>query len=734
MTAFADLASWIYTSLFVLLAVAVASDWYRRREPGHGVLVLAVTSLASATVFGKLDVLFPAGAAVFTVGALVAIVAAAYFLFLFRDAFVPSRRSVRVVIGVTAACALVLIIFVALVVKDDQSPLSLLAQVLLSILWIACVGDSIVRFWRVSRGRSPLQRFRLRALSVGYSAILLDLLISVSTTYVPSTTTLGRAVDVGSSILIVLIAPLLYVAFSPPQWLRRYWRRGEVDLYRQGLEDLLLLSTDRRLLADRALDSVLRLVGAEQAVLIDETGAVLAERNLSPGLLVKLFEARTSGAEHGIVRVGEERLTAIALPMPFADGEGLLGVVSGPFSPFFGAHEVRLLGQYTLSITAALERVRLIEALAEASRAKSEFLSRMSHELRTPLNSILGFAQLLETEDLPVDQRGSVQRIHRAGDHLLNLINEILDLSRIESGRMSITAEPVAVRSALVEATDLVQPLAAKRGITLETDLGFGALAVRADRQRFVQVLLNLLSNAAKYSPAGGTVRISAEVTAHVARISVLDQGEAISPEASKRLFQPFDRLGAEGTGIEGTGIGLSLSRALAHLMGGDIGLQSTAGKGNNFWVELPVVGATDEPEASTLKATPPDARSGTGAILYVEDNVLNIDLVRRILGRHTDRWRLDVAMLGRLGLDLASQHHYDLVLLDLNLPDLSGMEVLRRLREDARTRGLPVFIVSADATQTRIDEAMAAGADNYVTKPINVKEFIAAIEKVLPG
>jgi signal transduction histidine kinase/CheY-like chemotaxis protein len=608
--------------------------------------------------------------------------------------------------------------------------------VLLSILWIACVGDSIVRFWRVSRGRSPLQRFRLRALSVGYSAILLDLLISVSTTYVPSTTTLGRAVDVGSSILIVLIAPLLYIAFSPPQWLRRYWRRGEVDLYSRGLEDLLLLSTDRRMLSDRALDSVLRLVGAEQAVLIDETGAVLAERNLSPGLIVKLLEARTSAAGDVIVRLGgsDERLTAILLPMPFADGEGLLGVVSGPFSPFFGAHEVRLLGQYTLSITAALERVRLIEALAEASRAKSEFLSRMSHELRTPLNSILGFAQLLETEDLPVDQRESIQRIHTAGDHLLNLINEILDLSRIESGRMSITAEPVAVRSALVEATDLVQPLAAKRGITLKTDLGFGALAVRADRQRFVQVLLNLLSNAAKYSPAGGTVRISAEVTADVARISVVDQGQGISPEASKRLFQPFDRLGAEGTGIEGMGIGLSLSRALAHLMGGDIGLESAVGKGNNFWVELPVVAATDDPEATSSKATPPDARPGTGAILYIEDNVLNIDLVRRILGRHTDRWRLDVAMLGRLGLDLASQHHYDLVLLDLNLPDLSGMEVLRRLREDARTRGLPVFIVSADATQTRIDEAMAAGADNYVTKPINVKEFIAAIEKVLPG
>jgi signal transduction histidine kinase/ActR/RegA family two-component response regulator len=729
----ADLITWLYTILFVLLAVVVTVGWRRRRERGHGVLSLAVISLASALVFGQLDGLVPQGAALWIGGAYASIVLAAYGLFLFRDSFVPSRRRTKQLIGVAAALVLALAVFIAISAPPDQSPLNLLLYLAITALWVACVGDSIVRFWLASRGRSAVQRFRLRALSVGYSAMLLYLVISTATTFVSSESGLGQVISVGTSAMIALIAPVLYAAFSPPQWLRRFWRRDEVELYRRGLEDLLLLSTDRRALAARSLDSAQKLIGAEQAVITDAAGEVLAERGLTDGLLEQLRAAAQTHDGTGIARLGEPAgRTAILLPLPFADGDGLLALVSGPFSPFFGPDEVRLLGQYAVSITAALERVRLIEALADASRAKSDFLSRMSHELRTPLNSILGFTQLLEIDELGEQQQDSVHRIHRAGEHLLALINEILDLDRIESGDIAVELSPVLVASALKEATELVAPMAAKRGIVLETGL-LDSLTVLADRQRLVQVLLNLLSNAIKYSPVKAKVEISALARDRVIEIHVVDGGAGVAPESFDRLFQPFDRLGAEGTEIEGTGIGLTLSRALARLMGGEVRVKSAIGVGSDFWIELPAAqpGEHVEPTVSEPGAVV-EVVPSREVILYIEDSPANVELVRRILERRDTGVRLDVAMLGQLGLDLAAQHPYDLILLDLHLPDMPGLEVLRRLRSDDRTKGLPVVVVSADATQSRIDEAMAIGAHRYLTKPLNIQEFMDAIKEVL--
>jgi signal transduction histidine kinase/CheY-like chemotaxis protein len=379
---------------------------------------------------------------------------------------------------------------------------------------------------------------------------------------------------------------------------------------------------------------------------------------------------------------------------------------------------------------------RLARADAErANNAKSEFLSRMSHELRTPLNAVLGFAQLLGLDDLSPDQRESVEQIEKAGRHLLDLINEVLDIARIESGQLSLSLEPVEVGSAVAEALDLVRPLAAERGISVVLEespaLYFYA---KADRQRIKQVLLNLLSNGIKYNRARGNLAIRCvETSGNRIRLEVADDGPGIPSDRRDRLFTPFERLGAEGTGVEGTGLGLALSKRLVEAMGGALGVSTEPGRGSTFWVDLTMAGSLeqvsrwsdgDEPVA---KAEPPMA----GTLLYIEDNPANLKLVDRVVSR-LPHFRLMTAMQGSLGLDLAQQHNPDLVLLDLHLPDMSGSEILRRLREDPRTHDIPVIVISADATPSQIRKLLAEGADAYLTKPLDVQRFLQLMDETL--
>lgn len=384
------------------------------------------------------------------------------------------------------------------------------------------------------------------------------------------------------------------------------------------------------------------------------------------------------------------------------------------------------------------ERIRIEKALREAkeeadraNHAKSEFLSRMSHELRTPLNAILGFGQLLERQSPTEIQRTRVRHIISAGRHLLDLINEILDISRIEVGRLQLSLEPVCVADAAQEALDLMRPLASEHQIQLSASAPLDEkVYVMADRQRFKQVLLNLLTNAVKYTPRGGNVTISSnESVQNSVRIEVSDTGPGIPTEKLSRLFTPFDRLGAEQSSVEGTGLGLALSQRLIHAMRGCIGVNSEPGKGSTFWVELPFT-------KSPLERIGP--RNGTGerahvasverTILYVEDNVSNLTLVEQMLAEHP-QITLITAMQGRLALDLARQRVPDLILLDLHLPDMPGWEVLSELQRDNATREIPVIIISADATSRQIKRLMAAGAQAYLTKPIDVAEFFRVVE-----
>ena len=401
---------------------------------------------------------------------------------------------------------------------------------------------------------------------------------------------------------------------------------------------------------------------------------------------------------------------------------------------------------YALCSVAAdiTDRIRFEEEVNAARRdaenanlAKSEFLSRMSHELRTPLNSIIGFAQLLDMGGLADNERDSVKHILKGGRHLLDLINEVLDIARIEAGRLSLSLEPVPVASTLTEVVDLIGPLAASRKVEMITDgCGDCNRHVMADRQRLLQVLLNLLNNAIKYNKVGGQVTVCCHPdTDERLRISIIDTGVGIPDHLLGRIFTPFDRLGADAT-EEGTGLGLVLSRNLVEAMGGSMTVDTVVGQGSTFTINLPLatspIDRLDSDESIDYGAQSQDD-GASRRVLYIEDNLSNFALVQRIL-EYRPSIVLMAAMQGSLGLELARQHPPDLILLDLDLPDLPGRDVLSELRLDQRTAATPILIVSADANPRQIQRLRDAGATGYLTKPLDVVAFLEAVDTALAG
>lgn len=357
-----------------------------------------------------------------------------------------------------------------------------------------------------------------------------------------------------------------------------------------------------------------------------------------------------------------------------------------------------------------------------ANQAKSQFLSRMSHELRTPLNSILGFGQMLELSELDENNRADVDHILRAGKHLLALIDEILNLSSIEAGAMRFSIEPVNLEEVVREVVDLTRPTATQNEVQV-TAAPAHNVWVRADRQRLKQVLFNLVSNGIKFNKRPGTVSITFASQDDQVRIDVLDTGRGMSREHLGKLFAPFERLGAGEAGIEGTGLGLALSKGLAEGMGGTISARSELGMWSVFSLALPITAAPDAEDIETPVSPSPSDRQ---TVLYIEDNPANLDLVRRVLEkRHVT---LIPATSGALGLTLAKQELPAAILLDLHLPDMHGEDVLDHLRSDAATSGIPVIVITADATYKTRGDRVAA----HLTKPINVTEFLDVLDTVL--
>jgi signal transduction histidine kinase/CheY-like chemotaxis protein len=377
------------------------------------------------------------------------------------------------------------------------------------------------------------------------------------------------------------------------------------------------------------------------------------------------------------------------------------------------------------------DRRRAETAAAAANASKTEFLSRMSHELRTPLNAILGFSQLLQMGSLTPRQGDCVAHIVKGGQHLLELINEVLDISGIEAGRVGVSLRTLPVAAAVNGAMELVSACAAQREVELHR-IASGEELVMADPGRLRQVLLNLLSNAIKYNRAGGRVTLSWEkAPPDRIRILVRDTGPGIPPDKLTRLFTPFDRLGAEQTSVEGTGLGLALSKRLVEAMRGTIRVASTVGAGTTFVVELLRAERLAEAGERTapLAAAPTGAPPARGTLLYIEDTPSNLRLFEEIL-LHRPGLAMMSAMRGSLGLELARQHRPDVIVLDLHLPDLDGAEVLRRLRTDPLTRAIPVIVLTADATPARRQQLPDVWA--YLTKPVDVTTVLTTLDEAL--
>ncbi len=459
-------------------------------------------------------------------------------------------------------------------------------------------------------------------------------------------------------------------------------------------------------------------------------------------LLPERFQGTHSGHRQGYAANPHTRPMGIGLDLYARRRDGVEVPVEISLSPMREGDRLfvtSIIRDITLrrQTEGALKQARA-EAEA-ANRAKSEFLSRMSHELRTPLNAILGFGQLLELDLTEPTQRKHVERILKGGRHLLDLINEVLDIARIETGQLQLSREPVRMSDALREALDLVRPMAAERAIQLGTDaLDICDQHVMADRQRLTQVLLNLVANAVKYNRPGGTVTVScAAAPGGRLRMEIRDTGPGIPAERQSRLFAPFDRLGAETSGIEGTGLGLALSKGLTEAMGGAIGVESRAGEGSAFWVELDAAERRTAPDAGLPGGLRrPQETAGDNAshtILYIEDNLSNLELIEGILARWPGT-NLLAAMQGRLGIELARKHRPDLILLDLHLPDVSGSEVLAVLRDDPVTRAIPVVMITADATPGQRERLLEAGAHSYLTKPLDISRFLTVVREALEG
>jgi PAS domain S-box-containing protein len=412
------------------------------------------------------------------------------------------------------------------------------------------------------------------------------------------------------------------------------------------------------------------------------------------------------------------------------------GILQGVFAAARDITERKRWDKVLQEKTVELQKAK---AVAEkANLAKSDFLSSMSHELRSPLNAILGFTQLIESDTPPptASQKASIDQILHAGWFLLELINDILDLAVVESGRLSLSLEAVSLPEVLIECQAMIEPQAQKRGISMSFPKFEAPCFIKADRTRLKQVLINLLSNAIKYNRSGGSVVVDCDLPhPDRLRISVRDTGAGLSPELLAQLFQAFNRLGKEATGEEGTGIGLVVSKRLVELMEGHIGAQSTVGTGSVFWIEL---GAAVDPHidfirsvSTSLAAMPETTGKRTRLLLYIEDNPANLKLIEQLIARRSDL-RLLTAQNGTDGISLAHGYLPDVILMDINLPGISGIEAMKIIRLDPTTAHIPIVALSANAIPRDIEKGLEAGFFRYLTKPIKVNEFMETLNETL--
>lgn len=479
----------------------------------------------------------------------------------------------------------------------------------------------------------------------------------------------------------------------------------------------------RQLTGDLIRGPVTQLAARDSAVSAQESAiGVLSVAGLVLGLLAGLAGGAlfTTGIARRVARAASNadrlgRGEPVRADRPSADDLGRLNSAL--------ARADRLLATRSAELTTARDEA------VRATKAKNAFLSSTSHELRTPLNSILGFTQLLELSELTEEDADSVRRILAAGRHLLTLINELIDIARIESGDLSISLEPVLLQPVIEDACQLMRPLAADRSIQMRAETACPALTVRADRQRLAQVLVNLISNAVKYSRRGGTITITAQAGNGQAGVVITDTGTGIAADDLERIFLPFERLGAAQTMTEGTGIGLPLARALTEAMGGQLTAASTPDVGSAFTVTLSRAAdmapaappSRPVPPVVTTPAVPEQAPAGAEPalrVLYIEDNPANVEVVARFLKGRPNA-TLHAVCSAQDGISYAAREAPSVILLDLHLPGMQGEQVLKELKAEPATAAIPVAVLSADASPGTVRRLVSAGALTYLTKPL---------------
>jgi signal transduction histidine kinase/DNA-binding response OmpR family regulator len=707
---------------FVLLGVFTAITWLRRRERSLAYLALAIILLALVSGLGRLQGHLPVDARFLSLVDLLAFAGTAYALVLYRNSVIPLPRRWLVAAAVSLTAASVILLFATFAITNKGVQLAIVVAWIL--VWCACVIEPTVRFWLVARSLPAVQAWRLRSLSLGFGALVAVLLFAISAGLLIR----SQVVTVVIEFVILAIIPLLYASFAPPAWLRRQWRTEEEEGVRAFMEQLLV-SDDRDALAARALEWAMRLIGGGSAVLFDATGRTHTVRGLTEAEVGEVREQMPAlAAGLGRVNVGGTARNAMSLPVKGLSESGTLVVLAGPFTPTFGQEETTRTQQLMSAFVTALDRRHLIiqleqsnVALQEANKHKTVFLANMSHELRTPLNAIIGFSELLidarEGQFDEATRRRFLSQILTSGKHLLTLINDILDLSKVEAGQMELRLQTVSVAESVEQVVRTVEPLVTKKSLTMTVNVD-GVGSVLADAGKLKQMLLNLLSNAIKFTPEGGTLTIGALRLKDTVEISVADTGIGIADADQKQIFQEFHQID-HGPGRKHEGTGLGLTRRFALLHGGDVRVTSRVNKGSVFTLSLPLR-ALVHPAPEPAQVVYTNGQHAGPLVLVVEDDPAAAELMTRQLV--SAGYRTEVARTGAQALERAVELQPAAITLDIILPEVDGWEVMTRLKSDERTSGIPIVVVSVVDNP---ELGLALGAIDYFVKPVDAQVLI---------
>jgi len=723
---------------FILLGVGTAISWARRRDTSLGFLALAIVLLSTVSILGRVQALLGITSAALTVLNLLAFVGSSYALLRFRGELIP--LPVRWHVAAVVAMVVSLAAYGAAAALAARGVISArdatIPAFAILVVWAATVIEPVVRFWLVARRLPAVQAWRLRSLSLGFAGIVAILAIAIAARALASSPLFQILVELS----VLAIVPLLYVSFSPPAWLRREWRSAEEEGLRRFMQDLLLLEKDTDKLAVAALEWPMRLVGGEAAATFDSKGRPLAVRGLEPDEVARLGDELSTLPDTSRVSIRGSQRTVLVLKVAGTDQRVRLVVVGGPFSPGFGSEEISRVQQFMAAVAAALDRARLLDELREANAQlreanahKSVFLASMSHELRTPLNAVLGFSELLldapERNFSPETQHRFLEQIHSSGKHLLGLINDILDLAKVEAGHMELRLQPVSVAGVFEQVMSIVEPLAGQKQIHVSANPD-GAGEIVADAGKFKQMLLNLMSNAIKFTPEGGAVSIAGARFADRIEVTVTDSGIGIAEADLNRIFEEFQQVDSSvGRQQQGTGLGLSLTRRFAILHGGDVSVESAVGKGSIFTIRLPLKAAPQLAVAPPIELSRSSADRARPFVLVVEDDTAAAELIVRQLDQAG--FRTEVMRTGADVLSKARDLKPVAITLDILLPDFDGWEILTRLKREPATSSIPVIVVSVVDDP---DLGIALGALDYFVKPVDTKLLVDRLRAVQDG